>query len=203
MASRRPRVPDDQDPDAIGSESNRYPLLNQKMEFELGVPEACDPVDTNVCNPPGTDREQERKCDVSDPDGEDPDPLVSTDQYAAAQYATVTSFTRIPLGGGGAIDTALKVGWTGPSVKKEWDGWGWRHVAAKHGWGPADVTATQAALLNAPTLVNGRLQYVGPEYSQNGVVCQRRVVVAASALASEPSSKEIMTSYGEYLRPTP
>jgi hypothetical protein len=184
-------------------ESNRYPLLNEKIEYEVGVPDACDPVDSNVCNPPETDRAQERKCDLSSPENGDPDPLVSTDQYAAAQYSTVTSFTRTPLGGGSPINTALKVGWTGPSVKKEWDGWGWRHVAAKHGWGPADAIATQAALLNAPTLINGRLQYVGPEYSQNGVVCQRRVVVAASALSGEPSSKEIMTSYGEYLRPMP
>jgi hypothetical protein len=182
-------------------ESNRYPLLNEKLEHELGVPEACDPVEPEICNPPETDRDQERKCEVSAPDGEDPDPSVSRDKFAAAQYATVTGFTRIPLDGGGAVPTALKVGWTRSSTVTEWRGWGWRHVAAKHGWDSSDVTATQAALLKVPALDQGRLVYVGPEYSQNGVVCQRKVVVADEAAPAEPSAKEIITSYGMYIGP--
>jgi hypothetical protein len=183
-------------------ESGDYPALTQKLEYELGVPEVCDPVDPNVCNQPTTLREQERKCEVSDPTGQDPDPSTPTDQFAAAQYATVTPFTRTDTNGQ-SVTTALKVGWTGPSIITEWKGWGWRHVAAKHGWGPADIAATQAALLDTPTLSNGRFQYTGPDYSQNGVICQRRVVVAAGPLPDETSSKEIITSYGEYLRPTP
>lgn len=180
-------------------ESNRYPLLNEKLEYELGVPDACDPVEPDICNPSETDRDQERKCDLSTPDGTDPDPSVSTDRFAVDQYTVVTPFTRTPLGGGSAVSTALKVGWTRSSGVSEWKGWGWRHVAAKHGWDSADIVATQTALSTTPALDQGRLIYSGPEYSQNGVICQRRVVVADDASPAEPSAKEIITSYGMYV----
>jgi hypothetical protein len=180
-------------------ESPRYPLLNEKLKYELDVPGTCDPVDPNVCNPPETDREQERKCELSTPDDADPDQSVPVDQFAAGQYATVTAFTRTPAGGGSPVETALKVGWTRSS---KWKGWGWRHVAAKHGWATADIAATQAALLEVPSpLQNGRLTYTGEEYSQNGVACQRVVVVVPAAIEDEPSPKEILTSYGEYIGP--
>lgn len=182
-------------------ESNRYPILNEKMEYELGVPEVCDPVEPDVCNPPDTQRDQERKCELSTPDDADPDPTTSRDQFAPAQYTTVTSFTRVPLGGGTPVATALKVGWTRSSTVTEWKGWGWRHVAAKHGWSAADISATQTALSNTP-MVSGGLQYLGPEYQQNGVRCQRLVIVNPEVGApDEPAPKEIITSYGIYLGP--
>jgi hypothetical protein len=73
---------------------------------------------------------------------------------------------------------------------------------AKHGWDAADITATQVALHFSPIAKGGRLEYTGPEYSQNGVLCKRRVVVAPDALDDEPSAKEIVTSYGRYVGPS-
>jgi hypothetical protein len=180
-------------------ENRPYPVLNQKLEYEFGVPEICDPVEPDICNPPATDRTEEKKCDLSTPGAADPDPSVSVDQFVAAQYEVVTPFTRRDTDGS-IVDTALKVGWTRSSTVREWSGWGWRHVAAKHGWTAADIAATQTALLTTP-IQDGGLVYLGPEYQQNGVRCQRRVLVNPTARPAEPSAKEIITSYGEYLGP--
>jgi hypothetical protein len=47
---------------------------------------------------------------------------------------------------------------------------------------------------------DGRLYYRADEYAQNGVTCQRLVVVAPSKRnESEPSTKEILTSFGEFI----
>jgi hypothetical protein len=184
-------------------ESPRYPLLNQKIEFELGVPEACDPIEPEICNQRQTSQQNHERCNLSTPDGSDPNPNVSTDQYAPAQYAVVTPFTRTTTTGGEAA-TALKVGWTRSSSTKGWIGWGWRHVAAKHGWTQADISATQVALQNFVG-IDGGLIYRGPENVRNGAICQRKVVVAPekSDDALEPSPKEIITSHEEYLREAP
>jgi hypothetical protein len=182
-------------------ESGRYPLLNQKIEHELGVPEVCDPVDPDVCNQPETTREQERKCELGEPDDADPDDSISNDQFVAGQYTPVTSLMRRHETSGQLVPTALKVGWTEADVTRGWIGWGWRHVVAKHGWTPADVAATEDALLEVP-FQDGGWVYLGEEYEQNGAVCQRRVVVSPNKRPQEPSAKEIITSYGDYLGPT-
>jgi len=183
-------------------ESNRYPVLNEKLEYELGVPEVCDPVEPDVCNPPETDRDQERKCELGEPDNADPDDTVSNDQYVAAQYNAVTSFNRRHETSGQLVPTALKVGWTRSTTTRGWIGWGWRHVAARHGWRPSDIAATADALLKTP-FEDGGWIYLGDQYEQNGAICQRRVVVSPTkTVDDEPSAKEIITSYGSYVGPS-
>ncbi|HMJ34426.1 MAG TPA: hypothetical protein VK501_10960 [Baekduia sp.] len=185
-----------------GLESGAYPTLERQLEFELGEPNVCDPVDRNVCNPPTTDEDGQRRCELSTPDDTDPDQTVSTAFNHPAQYRVVTPFTRTTEDGG-QTDTALKVGWTAPSAKKGWKGWGWRHVAAKHGWGPDDIVATQIALQSVPTRQsNGTLEYLGIEYEKNGAICTRVVIVADETLADlgEPEAKAIITSYGRFIR---
>jgi hypothetical protein len=88
----------------------------------------------------------------------------------------------------------------------DWGGWGYRHIAAKHGWTSAEVTATREALLSGTTTpdpIRGvdRWIYRGPEYlGRNGVRCQRVVVVdfgttdREEAVGVGPAS--IVTSFG-------
>jgi hypothetical protein len=185
-------------------ESGNYPELASKLEYELGVAGACDPVDPNVCNPDAA-RRHEQRCDLaSGGTNADPAPELGTAFNEPAHYEVKTPFTRQTLDGGQAA-TAMKVGWTKPiPPPKYWDGWGWRHVEAKHGWRAADLAATQEALMTTPFPgARGRLTYIGPEYAQNGVLCQRVVVVASERLADldEPEPKGIMTSYGALASP--
>jgi hypothetical protein len=179
-------------------ESDRYPELNTKLEYELGVANVCDPADPNVCNPPNTDRARQRRCDLgSGGTGMDPMPGIGNALNDVRLYQVKTSFLRATTDGG-ETGTALKYGWTEPApLPREWAGWGWRHVQAKHGWTGDDIDATQLAL-QSPPIPDGRsLIYLGPEYPQNGEVCQRRVVVAPAKVSDkEPEPKEIITSYG-------
>lgn len=192
-------------------ESGQLPAAREKLEFELGVAGACDPVEPNVCNDqPDSDREQQKRCDLS-PGGllQDPDPARTRNLGDPALYVTHQAFQRRPVGGAATdrVDTALLKGWTEdirPS-KKEWAGWGWRHIAAKHGWSEADVRATDEALSTEPqqgATGSATLVYKGPQYIQNGARCERWVVVAPTPgnfTPPEPKAKEIMTSYGRWL----
>ncbi len=182
-------------------ESGDYPTLNQELEFQLGTPNVCDPVETFVCNPPpGSTDEQDQRCELSTPGGHDPDPSRGVALDSSPLYETVQTFTRQTADGGQSA-TALKYGWTLPASTRGWLGWGYRHIYAKHGWGPDDIAATQAALSTTPAPEGTtRLEYTGPEYQQNGAVCVRRVVVSfATERPTEPEPAEIITSYGRYL----
>jgi hypothetical protein len=91
--------------------------------------------------------------------------------------------------------------WRGGHID-DWGGWGWRHIAAKHGRSAADETATRAAL-TAPASTAEQtptsMRYLGPEYEQNGAVCQRVVVVEYGLQEGDPADtpKGIITSYGQ------
>lgn len=183
-------------------ESDNYPTLNRQLEFELGVPGVCDPVEPAICNPPQTDRDRERLCEKSPPENADPNPGRTTERFAPALYEGVTPFTRTTTTGA-QVSTALKVGSTWPHTKKLWAGWGWRHVVAKHGWSTTDISETQSALLRSPEALQGKVvsfRYRGEEYRQNGAVCERVVIVAPNRQDDlEPEPKEIVTSYGNYV----
>lgn len=189
-------------------ESTR-PRLAQKIEFELGTEGVCDPIEPAVCNTPDSIRtEQQKRCDLGDGGrGSDPDPGRSIKQNDPALYVTHQAFVRRAEGsdpGEPLVPTALKKGWTTPHSSKEWGGWGWRHVAAKHGWTADDVLATAEALTFPPQRVPtkpNRLIYAGPVYSRNGEQCQRTVVVQTEPRGeNEPEAPEIMTSFGKLLQ---
>ena len=193
-------------------ESGNVPTLRDKYEYELGVPGTCDPVDPNVCNvPQESDRDQQKRCDLgTGGEAQDPDPTRPTAIGDPALYVVHTSLQRRPEGGGpnDRTPTSMNKGWTKDlrPNKREWDGWGWRHVAAKHGWRQADIDATSAALANAPTSEpDGRFVYVGSEYQQNGARCERLVVVAPNRMLDkygdpmEDEPKEITTSFGRFI----
>lgn len=180
--------------------SGRKSELTKKLAYELGQPDACDPIETFVCNPPpGSTDAKDRLCEVSTPLNDDPDPSRGTTRFSPPLYAVVRPFTRTTPDGD-TTNTALKYGWT-EFRDGEWVGWGYRKIFAKHGWGQADIAATTEALATSPdALPPTRWQYTGPEYVQNGAVCARRVVVADMIERStEPEPAEIVTSYGRWM----
>jgi hypothetical protein len=186
-----------------GLSSSDLTRATAKYDFELGAPGVCDPVEAFVCNPPEprSERERQRRCEPSARGNRDPDPSRTTSINAPALYVRHRSFSRRLPSGGTAI-VALRKGWTAQHAVREWSGFGWRHVFAKHGWATKDINATTTALQAVPVRSsNGLLVYTGPRYQRNGELCVRKVVVADAASADEPAEKGIITSYGSLAGP--
>jgi hypothetical protein len=89
----------------------------------------------------------------------------------------------------------------------DWGGWGYRHIAAKHGWGPEDVDGTLQTLASPVTTVQvsaSRRRFFGINYRQRGAFCRRVVVVeyergTDSEGNPDPEPIHIVTSFGEDL----
>lgn len=115
----------------------------------------------------------------------------------------------------GGSPTFLLWGTTSPDTN--WGVWGFRHIYAAHGFGPADVAATRQTLLapvngvvksTAPGAID-RWVYRGEVYwgGSGRIPCRRVVVVERARIdeANQPSNQTqtgIWTSYGEDLRPS-
>jgi hypothetical protein len=90
--------------------------------------------------------------------------------------------------------------YVGPKSGRFWDGFGYQHIAAKHGWGAADELSTRAAIRAAPikTQRSGpksvRRTYEGARSRQNGATCARVVVINYPPKSSRAGN--IITSYG-------
>jgi hypothetical protein len=192
-------------------ESGRYPDLMDLYAYAFGTPGACDPIERFVCNPTTTfsEADQER-CDLGDGGSrEDPDTGRTNQRNHPDLYVRHQAFQRRREGGqpDDMVETELKKGRTSPPVKgtRNWGGWGWRHIHAKHGWTEADVNATRDALKSAPIrqIEKGEeraLVYKGDTYDQEGARCQRWVIVADRERDDEePEPPQIVTSYGRTL----
>lgn len=90
------------------------------------------------------------------------------------------------------------------SYLDNWDGWGYRKIQAKHGWGPSDAAATRETLLTPwktskqeEPAGSTSLRFTGFEYSRGGALC-RRVVVVEFGSADSEVPKGIITSFGAY-----
>jgi hypothetical protein len=152
--------------------------------LETGIPPAEDP---------------NNRCRISTPAS---DPDTTTDPWTEHDH-----FLRRDQSGN-MVDTSLYWGQEIPPGNKPWEGFGYRKLAQKHGWAQQDIDATVAALALAPvgpiTTVHHqtRWEYTGPEYTPSGTnyICARRVVVQTSADAGEPQPRQIITSYGRFMR---
>jgi hypothetical protein len=77
-----------------------------------------------------------------------------------------------------------------------WEGYGYRKIKAKHGWSERDRAATEAALRNPPVKQRGSAYtYLGPRYRENGVPCQRLVVVETAG--QKPGDSDVVRSQPE------
>jgi len=89
------------------------------------------------------------------------------------------------------------------SKKGFFTGFGYRHIAAKHGWGPADEQATRNAIHGRPVTTTKvkvkkrffiKRVYEGSRYTQNATTCVRVVVINYPLRSS--TGGNIITSYG-------
>jgi hypothetical protein len=84
-----------------------------------------------------------------------------------------------------------------------WDGFGYRHIAAKHGRSPADDAATRDVLMTMtpfPRADRGADRWVfeGTPYAgRDGRPCVRVVVVDYGVAEGNSEAEGIITSYGE------
>jgi hypothetical protein len=98
-----------------------------------------------------------------------------------------------------------RASWQGGD-RDNWNGFGFRHIQAKHSWTEDDKESTRLALADPdpskkiednPT----SMVYLGPEVAHDGAVCQRRVVVVYAPDADSGIPLGILTSYEAFLRP--
>lgn len=191
-------------------EDSANATLRQYYEFELGTPAVCDPVETFVCNPPErVSAEDQQRCDLGERGtGQDPDPTRTKTPNDPALYVEQQRFERVRApdeAGESPTSVPLYKGWVAPAATelKRFGGWGWRHIVAKHGWTAEDQAATAVALATTPTRDSeDALIYLGPQYTQNGAICRRKVVVRDRPRdPNEPQPAGIVTSYGRYFGP--
>jgi hypothetical protein len=143
-----------------------------------------------VTNPPDLD-ERNTDCEPTNAENADPDP--GRDVFEVREQ-----FTRRE-GANPEIDTPLYWGTTS-YFEGNWGGWGYRHIAAKHGWDEFDRAATATALQSEPKREGVKLVYDGPEYQRNGALCARRVIVEpVITRAGQSTPREIVTSYGRLI----
>ncbi|HEX7300377.1 MAG TPA: hypothetical protein VF257_15370 [Solirubrobacteraceae bacterium] len=204
-----PDIPSRYAPDAPDSDTGRSALgdtldgpdaglLREWLDYEMDPdPDPSEnPLETGI--PPQIPRD--KRCEISTPA---PDSDTTTDRWAVH-----TTFQRKTLDGN-MVDTYLYWGVATAPSEKPWKGFGYRKIAAKHGWQQADATATAQALQRTPErndLDRGdhsltRWQYTGPVYDPPAGgpgKCRRRVVVQTDVAGAEPQAREIITSYGHW-----
>lgn len=105
-------------------------------------------------------------------------------------------------------ETVLRWGSTASVTRDEgfWDGWGYRHIAAKHGWGETDAKETRAVLTTGPVVepdpgdASQRTEYraaVDREDLRYGIPCRRVVVVEYGPRSPGDLPRGIATSYAQ------
>ena len=169
----------------------------------------------DVSNPPATD---ERTEDCAPQGGAAPNPDVygapttgrePYDLFPSNPFYDVSSGTTIgsdvPSG-----KTVLRVGRATPDGDN-WDGFGWRKITAKHGWGPAQEAKARQALRNPPVpSIGGEDRWVHygavfPSSRKSGVDCRFVVTVERARLPQDAAENGgrapgIETAYGRDLK---
>jgi hypothetical protein len=154
---------------------------------------------------PTTKLQEDHRCDYASPlfytaNGQNDTPA-AFDVQDPTPYAVTTQWR--PPGEENAPSPSLRWGaatWR-ETYRDSWFGWGYRHIAAGHGWTAADIADTRATLLAPERAQQGRsptsMDYFGPSYVHDGIDCQRVVVVQFAATGSDPAPKGIITSYAQ------
>jgi hypothetical protein len=197
-------------------ESDEYRLLDPWYAHQL---------DPQTYEDPTEDEGERDDCRPADsmPAG-DPAPQRGTEDFLEdpvrwrARYDTVPSAdfpagSAVPEGGLPATggQAYMRWGWTSLNAKEEidWQGWGYRKIVAKHGWGPTALEKTSEALFAAPVRKLAYDEYVSPPYSSRSgipLACEWVVSVQRDPLETpaRPESSQgvpmggIITAYGRY-----
>lgn len=148
------------------------------------------------------ENEDHHRCDLSPPALQNPDGNLEPEPFTE-KIPTPFVTTGRPPGFEEAPDPYLRWGeteWAGQYIDN-WDGFGWRHIVAKHGWSADDEAATRLAL-QAPVSTtpsrSGVSWYEGATYQQNGAICQRLVLVDYNVDSASGKPSGIRTSFGAF-----
>jgi hypothetical protein len=179
-------------------QTDGYPVLNRFLNYER---------DPENWPKPTLKTERDHRCDLSPPayydlgGNSDPDPYTP-------KISTPFPTPERPTGAPPSIFADPYLRWGKTSYQgtylDNFDGWGWRHIAAKHGWSAADITATAETLAAPERTVQQSetsMRYIGPQYQQNGALCERRVVVQFAPIEGDPpdTPRGIVTSFAAVL----
>jgi hypothetical protein len=195
-------------------------------EYRFIEPWYAHQLDPQTYEDPTEDEQQRDDCRPADsvPAG-DPAPLRGTQDFLQdpdqwrARYEAVPA-GEFPVGSTVPEDglvasegpAYMRWGWTSLNAKEhiDWQGWGYRKIVAKHGWGPTALEKTSEALLTTPVRELNYDQYIGPPYTtRSGRVagCQWVVSVQRDPI-EEPERPElsqavpmggIITAHGRYV----
>jgi hypothetical protein len=140
------------------------------------------------------------------------DPVSIGRRYEIRRYTPPLSLLELDESfqrntGSGFETVYMRWGWTYRDADFDWEGWGYRHIAAKHSWEDEDRQQTVEALLlpeDPAESTPEAKQHYGPQYlGRNGTPCRRAVVVAVLRRPREITygrpAKHLITSYPEAL----
>jgi hypothetical protein len=186
-------------------ETSEYTVFNRWFNY-LVQPE-------NYPDPRVTEKkvdDEERRCDRGTPLFENPGGNKSPEPFAKKEELSFT-VANPPEGFRESGPVYLRWGTTDWEPNREnykeplpyldlWGGWGYRHIAAKHGWNAVDRAETEATLATAlpkPTSKPSKFTYESPDMEGGieSVACVRKVVVDFEAGEGDPSPRGIVSSY--------
>ena len=190
----------------LGSHSH----FNDWVDYELGDSGKCNPADRVVCNIGDDDDDSCRPSGGGSPTRVDPGPdydLPFSSRYTiapnlAGEHVATDEQNSFLTSDGDRV--SLVMGTIQPTAEDPLNGFGYRKIVAKHGWGPGDMRDTATALTQPGTPANDepwqdRTRYVWGYTMPDGTACARVVVVERAADSYEQSQNVgpagIITSY--------
>jgi hypothetical protein len=183
-------------------ESHDYEPENEWFTYELGDRDACNPADPTVCNLADQSDSRCRPIDGGTPTGVDPDP--SYDHPWTRRYAPAPGTQEFLTSDGDTVE--LLRGTVQPTAADPLNGFGYRHIVAKHGWGQGDVNHTATALRSGVALYNptgvDRTEYAWDYTGQDGTTHCRRTVLVERGVEDDEAARDvgpagIITSYAD------
>lgn len=183
--------------------TGEYPLPELYLKF-LNAPEEHP-------NPLVTQEDEDHRCDRGDgPTYQNPGGNVDPDPFDFHLPTPFNIANRPPSGEGVAVylheGTTHWVPGRHPEIPADeqfiddWGGWGYRHIAAKHGWSQLDYDETVYALSVGQPAFNPASEnydYVAPVATpgNGGVACIRTVAIDFEPDTGDPRARGVVTSF--------
>jgi hypothetical protein len=204
------KAPPDPETTAVEEEAEVDLDQNEFMQAYIQWAEEPEPKSGMFPDPKYTEKgtsEEERRCDRGTSTFSNVEGNVSPEPFAQKELASFT-IAQLPIGVESPSPVYLRYGETywkpardseAPKHVDNFGGWGFRHIAAKHGWSPLDRVETEEALATAEPRSTERGTYVYESLDsgsgKDGVNCTRRVIVDLAKKQGNPAPRGIVTSF--------
>jgi hypothetical protein len=187
-------------------EGESFPEYNRLLNYLYEPENYPDPRITQK-----TVNEEKRACDrgtplFENPSGNSPGPFTKKEEleFTVTNRPEGVEPTPVYLRWGKTDWRPSRPEFLGTPYLDDWGGWGWRHIAAKHGWSSLDLEETELALTAGTpqaTSKKGKFVYEVPDATsgKGEVTCARRVVVdfdiGETEEVEDPAPRGIVTSF--------